>query len=396
MEELIPTTAIPASKGHKALLVSLAILGLSVGLAQTPAHAQSLYKDPSGAFTVLVPAGWQTHNEPGSPMVSFANEESQASVSMGVIHGSETNTPTAENELEGIQSQFPQNCPQAKIREHGPTTLGGMSGAFLLVNCINSKGGSEVMKFAVASKPGLLVVLNSALPAGNYDTVLPALNSMEHSLKLLTGAAAQAPAAPTPSSNSRQLAALEKACATGALSKDECDQRRAQLTAQSQPAEPSHALAQSSAPANSGSGIYRDPQGRYSLTVPAGWGVTPPADAGAATVQLSSGPSWAMLLPTGGVQPRDVNHEMIRQIQAQFTGFKLLNEGDLQVNGHPAHGSTATGINPKGLRVSILVLSINAGSGHFLTVVSSTPNGQAKDLNSTVMQMAQSIRFAGE
>jgi hypothetical protein len=44
----------------------------------------------------------------------------------------------------------------------------------------------------------------------------------------------------------------------------------------------------------------------------------------------------------------------------------------------------------------VLVLSINAGSGHFLTVISSSPNDQAKTVNATVMQMAQSIRFAGE
>jgi hypothetical protein len=392
----------------KTMIVALAMLGLWAGLAQTQAHAQTLYKDPAGAFTVLVPAGWQTQREPGSPMVSIVNEKSQASVSMGIIPGSGTNTPTADQELEKIQSQFPQNCPQAKIKQRGPTTLGGMSGAFLLVNCSNSQGGLEVMKFAVASKPGLLVVLNSASPAANYDAVLPAFNSVEHSLKLLTGAAAQAPAAPAPGGNSRQLAALEKACTTGALSKNECDQRRAQLTAPSQPAEPSpapaqahpaepsRAPAQASAPANSGSGMYRDPQGRYSLAVPAGWAVTPPADAGSGNVQLSFGPSWAMVLLSGGSQPRDVNHQMTQQIQAQYTGFRLLNEGDLQVNGHPAHGSNATGTNPKGVPVSVLIVSINAGSGHFLTVVSSAPNDQAKNINDTVMQMAQSIRFAGE
>jgi hypothetical protein len=219
---------------------------------------------------------------------------------------------------------------------------------------------------------------------------------MEHSLKLLTAAAAQAPAPPTPSGNSRQVAALQKACATGALNKDECDQRRAQLTAQAQPTPPSRPPAQSPAPANSGSGRYRDPQGRYSLAVPGGWAVTPPADAGSGNVQLSFGPSWAMLLLSSGSQPRDVNHQITQQIQAQYTGFQLLNEGDLQVNGHPAHGSTFTGVNPKGMRVSVLVISINAGSGHFLTVVSSASNDQAKSINDTVMQMAQSIRFAGE
>src|ERR1035441_8669709 len=107
----------------KALIATLAMPGLFAGLAQTQAYAQSLYKDPAGAFTVLVPAGWQTQQQPDSPMVSIVNEKSQASVSMGVIPGSEANTPTADQELEKIQGQFPQACPQAKIKQRGPTTL---------------------------------------------------------------------------------------------------------------------------------------------------------------------------------------------------------------------------------------------------------------------------------
>jgi hypothetical protein len=341
-EAAAPASPISTSQGDvpKASVLAFAVFVL----CSTAAHAQGLYKDPAGAFTVQLPAGWQSQAQADSPIVSFVNEKFQASLSMGVMHGSETKTPTADKELESIQSQFPQNCPQAKIVKRGPATLGGMSGAFLLVGCTNDKGGSEVMKFAVASKPGLLVVLNSASPGPNYDTVLPALNSIEHSLKLLTVAAPK----------------------------------------------------QTSAPVHSGPKVYRDPQGRYRLAVPDGWAVTPPQDAGSGTVQLSSGLSWAMLMPSSGAQPRDVNHQVTQQIQAQFTDFKLLNEGDLQVNGHSAHGTTATGINPKGARVSILVLSIDAGSGHYLTVISSSPNDQAKNINAAVMQMAQSIRFGGE
>jgi hypothetical protein len=152
---------------------------------------------------------------------------------------------------------------------------------------------------------------------------------------------------------------------------------------------------QAQAPSNSaGSGLYHDPQGRYSLTVPNGWTAEPQANTGA--LQVSSGPSWAMLITSGGPNPGDVNHQVTQQIQAQFKNFQLLNEGDLQVNGHPSHGTTATGINPKGERVSVLVLSINAGSDHYLTIISSSPNDQAKTVNATVMQMAQSLRFGGE
>jgi hypothetical protein len=287
------------------MAASFAILGASISLTQTSAQAQNLYKDPAGAFTVMVPATWATQRETGSPMVSFVNERLQASVSMGVIHGNEANTPTPDKELEMIQGQFPQNCPQAKIQKRGPNTLGGITGTYMLVNCTNDKGGLEVMRFAVASKPGLLLVLNSASPAMNYEAALPAFSSMEHSLKQLT------------------------------------------LTGESDAAAPSNSEA------------FHDPEGRYSLAVPEGWSAAPQADSGA--LQLSSGPSWAMLMTGSGSVPSDVNHQVTQQIEAQFTAFQLMNEGDLQVNGHPAHGTTATGTNPKGERVSVLVLSISAG-----------------------------------
>jgi hypothetical protein len=84
------------------------------------------------------------------------------------------------------------------------------------------------------------------------------------------------------------------------------------------------------------------------------------------------------------------------QIQAQYKQFQVLNEGDFQNNGHAAHGTNATGINPKGARVSVLVVSISAGSGNYLILISSAPNDQAKQINGAVMQIAQSVRFAGE
>jgi len=88
--------------------------------AQTPSHSGSLYKDPAGAFTVSVPANWEAQREAGSPLVSFVNAKNQASISMGVIHGDESTTPTPDKELEMIQGQFSQNCPQAKSRSAAP------------------------------------------------------------------------------------------------------------------------------------------------------------------------------------------------------------------------------------------------------------------------------------
>jgi hypothetical protein len=144
--------------------------------------------------------------------------------------------------------------------------------------------------------------------------------------------------------------------------------------------------------AGSGSNTYRDPQGRYALAVPDGWNLA--SDNG--NVTLSSGASWVTVATSSGAQPADVNRQVVQQIQAQYKSFQVLNEGDFQNNGHPAHGANATGINPKGARVSVLVVSISAGSGHYLILISSAPNDQAKQINGAVMQIAQSVRFAGE
>ena len=98
----------------------------------------------------------------------------------------------------------------------------------------------------------------------------------------------------------------------------------------------------------------------------------------------------------GGSSAGDANHQILQQIQAQYKSFQVLNEGDFQNNGHPAHGSNATGINPKGQRVSLLVVTIGAGGSNYLTLISSAPNEQAKEINAAVMQIAKSVRFAGE
>ena len=111
---------------------------------------------------------------------------------------------------------------------------------------------------------------------------------------------------------------------------------------------------------------------------------------------FSQGASWATIATGSGAQPGDANKQIVQQIQAQYKQFQLLNEGDFQSNGHPAHGTNATGVNPKGERASVLVVSIGAGGGNYLTVISASPNDQAKEINALVMQMVQTIRFAGE
>jgi hypothetical protein len=161
---------------------------------------------------------------------------------------------------------------------------------------------------------------------------------------------------------------------------------------QSQPQAQSQPSGDFPSPGGAASGAYHDPQGRYSLAVPSGWNTA--SDNGNLT--LSSGASFVTVATSTGAKPADVSHQIVQQIQAQYKNFQVMNEGDFQDNGHAAHGTNATGINPKGVRASVLVVSIDAGSGHYLVLISSAPNDQAKQINSTVMQIAQSVRFGGE
>jgi len=359
------------SKRNGALAAGLA---LCVGAALVQGQGKRVYTDPAGVFSVAVPAGWQTQPQQGSPMISIADPKTKVSVTLGVMKGPEANTPTAEKELEGIEAQFPKSCPGVKILERGSTKLAGLSGSFISVHC-TSDTGPQLMKFTAASKPGLVALMVTASPGEAYLKVLLPLESIKNSIKVLPVGGVQ---------GGGQMPMQGNGGGRG--------KGAGQGQAQGQEQAMGGASGDFPSPGGSGSGAYRDPQGRFSLAVPSGWNTA--SDNG--NVTLSSGASWVSVATGTGAQPSDVNHKIAQQIQAQYKDFKLLNEGDFQNNGHPAHGTNATGINPKGARVSVLVVSISAGSGNYLILISSAPNDQAQQINGTVMQIAQSVRFAGE
>jgi len=221
--------------------------------------------------------------------------------------------------------------------------------------------------------------------------------------------------APQTTGTARQIAALKRACSIGALSKEECDQKMVALMRPVAPApvnadrfnspasqtitsnDPSWTPGQS--PRANGN-VYRDNQGRYSLIVPDGWTARPDTD-GSGTLQLKHGSAWATIgLTTGTEQgsskPVDIAHGILQDLKPDYREPQLLDEGDFENNGHAAHGANATGIDRKGARVAVTVVSIQARGLYFLSVVSSAPNDQAYEINDQVMQMVKSIRFQGE
>lgn len=262
--------------------------------------------------------------------------------------------------MQGIEKQLPQNCPQAKVQERGAAKLAGLPGSFLVVHC-DGQDGPQTMKFTAASKPGVVALMVTNSPGEAFLRTMMPLESIHNSLKILPAGQGQGAGATAGAGDGGQGA-------QGAMG--------------------------GNAPMNGDggqgdAGTYRDPQGRFSLAVPSGWNSA--SDNGNLT--LSSGASWVTVATGSGGQPSEENRQIVQQIQAQYKDFKILNEGDFQSNGHPSHGTNATGINPKGQRVSVLVVSIGAGSGHYLVLISSSPNDQAQQINGAVMQIAQSVKF---
>jgi hypothetical protein len=366
-------SAVCTASAGPSLGAVLAMACLCAGALQMQAQGKQVYTDPNGNFSVAVPAGWQTQPQQGSPMISIVNPNTKVSVTLGVMKGPEANTPSAEAELKQIEGQFPQSCPQAKILERGATRLAGLSGSFIAVHC-GGADGPQTMKFTAASKPGLVALMVTASPGDAYLKEMIPLGEIHNSLKVLAAEGAQ--------QGSGQGMGGGHVSGSGTPEPQRIGDGQGQAQAQSG----------GEFPSPGGSGAYHDPQGRYSLAVPAGWNTA--SDNGNLT--LSSGASWVSVATSTGAKPADVSHQIVQQIQAQYKNFQILNEGDFQNNGRAAHGTNATGINPKGARVAVLVVSISAGSGNYLVLISSAPNEQAKDFNGTVMQIAQSVRFAGE
>ncbi len=427
-------TAVPASPwacAKFAIPSALCIVSLACAVA---AHAQSTYRDPAGNFTIMVPQGWTTEPQENNG-ISVVNEKLKSSVSVFVMRGPDSSTPSPKQELDGVRGQL-QNCPSGDMKT-GDSTLLGMRGMYLLAKCSDKDIGELALKFVVLAGPGVMVVVNTAAPTANLVSAVPTLSAIERSIKVTNGSASsQRPLLHGPeatsetSDNSRQLAALQRACSSQALTKEECDQRIAAMN--SQPQQFQHQWVQDSQQqqppqqpqsdqqsgqttsndpnwtpgggggggARASSGVFRDNQGRYSLTIPQGWSAQTANDNSGA-LQLSRGQAWATVTWVQGTgddssRPAQITHAILQDMQSQYQDAKLLGEGDFQSNGHPAHGANASGVDSHGVRVSVAVITVQVSGMNFLSIVCSNPDSESEQVSNQIKKMLDSVRFGGE
>ncbi len=221
--------------GFSARCNVLGITIISCVLLAVSTSAQTSYRDPGGAFTVEVPAGWRAvmHEENEVTL-----SKGSASVRFDVAPSEDGSTPPPKAVLDGIEKQLMQECPKAEVLRRGETSLAGQSGLLLQVACNDPQHGTAILSVAVATENGQILVCNSSLLSKEYSSVKPAFESIVRSFQLGSGGGGMAAAGRSgrdslgqagseSGPDAQKLRALEDACANGVLTPAECAAKRA-------------------------------------------------------------------------------------------------------------------------------------------------------------------------
>jgi len=158
------------------------------------------------------------------------------------------------------------------------------------------------------------------------------------------------------------------------------------------------ALAQSARPAArlltpaGPTSLFHDPRGRYTLSIPAGWEISMTGD----DPTFHDGASWIKVCLIVAPSASAAVDKASNLFRPQFTAFNTINRGNTVIGGRSSHGLNIDGMTSAGQRVSVLLTAQPAGpSRQYFVLVSATPVAQAPQLNSSIMALANSVRFSG-
>lgn len=185
-----------------------------------------------------------------------------------------------------------------------------------------------------------------------------------------------------------QRQAIQKACAAGVLSADECQQK---LEPQKQP---------NTAPQNAGqAGLqhWSEPHGRYTIAIAPGWRV----DDSQGNLKVVKGASWA-IFDTESKQgsAMDVAQANAKRMSGMVSDWQVVQEAPFETpRRHSSAGVTAfanvptrTGNEPRVMTFA----AQSAGSGNFVTLTTSSLKADGQNDQARVMAMFNSVRFANE
>ena len=138
---------------------------------------------------------------------------------------------------------------------------------------------------------------------------------------------------------------------------------------------------------------WHEKNGRFTITIPAGWHI----DDSQPVMRITNGSSWALFDTTslaGG--PMAVAQRDASQMQSMVGNWKVVNQGNFTAGQNQAAGITVTcdvptktGNTPR----VMLFLAMAAGNDNYATMVSSVDAPTGEQANNTLAQIFQSIRF---
>lgn len=144
-------------------------------------------------------------------------------------------------------------------------------------------------------------------------------------------------------------------------------------------------------PQQSQGDVYRDPNGRFSVTIPAGWTAAPQGEA----LMITHGATYVLITPVEGVgSGREVVATLGQQYSSQWRNLSSAGRGDYSIGGQPGAYEMFSGVNPKGVPAVLRIAGIMAG-GQAWAVIGSSPQSELADAKSALQSIDPSITFGG-
>jgi hypothetical protein len=109
-----------------------------------------------------------------------------------------------------------------------------------------------------------------------------------------------------------------------------------------------------------------------------------------------NGTSWIQVRCLTASSASAAVDQAVDLFRSQFTAFNTINRGNTTIGGHASHGLNVDATTTGGQRVSVLLTAQPEGKKQYLVLISATPLAQAPQLNTSVMALANSVRFTGE
>lgn len=150
------------------------------------------------------------------------------------------------------------------------------------------------------------------------------------------------------------------------------------------PADPSAAYETN---ARGGSRMYRDPQGRYEIAIPAGWQTIPVQG----NLEVRNGNAYALLAPFNAqMTGEQIVSTMTRQYNTQWQRLQMVTQGQVMLSGAQGAYVMLRGQNPRGVESLLRIAAASSGGQAWMFVISA-PLQEFNQVSSQLQQIETSF-----